>query len=238
MQLEPSVSFPSSFEARAAAPASARHTLAVVLGRKDLARALRAVDRTRVRAAWPFLAVCGALLLAESLAMVAPPVGGDQTKYQLAYPRLYAAAGGLVPTPWSFWGQMQFLQNFVFAIGFALSGGALARFLNGAFGVLTGIALGTLARRHLGAECGPAAGALFFTLPITWSMMTHAGSDLPVGLYAALAMAALFDWTASGRAADVRRAGLLAGPRGRGHGVGPLVRALLGRALSGRLPPR
>ena len=32
MQLEPSVSFPSSFEARAAAPASARHTLRLVLG--------------------------------------------------------------------------------------------------------------------------------------------------------------------------------------------------------------
>jgi len=179
--------------------------------------------------------VCGVLLLAESLAMVAPPVGGDQTKYQLAYPRLYAAAGGLVPTPWSFWGQMQFLQNFVFAIGFALSGGALARFLNGAFGVLTGIALGTLARRHLGAECGPAAGALFFTLPITWSMMTHAGSDLPVVLYAALATAALFDWRASGRAADVRRAGLMAGLAGASKVMGLLVPALLGLALAGLL---
>src|SRR5438094_253799 len=144
-------------------------------------------------------------------------------------------AGGLVPTPWSFWGQMQFLQNFVFAIGFALSGGALARFLNGAFGVLTGIALGTLARRHLGAECGPAAGALFFTLPITWSMMTHAGSDLPVVLYAALAMAALFDWTASGRAADVRRAGLMAGLAGASKVMGLLVPALLGLALAGLL---
>src|SRR5207244_9055842 len=148
---------------------------------------------------------------AESLAMVAPPVGGDQTKYQLAYPRLYAAAGGLVPTPWSFWGRMQFLQNFVFAIGFALSDGALARFLNGVFGVLAGLALAALARRHLGAEWGPATGTLFFTLPITWSMMTHAGADLPVVLYASLAIAALLDWTASGRAADVRRAGLMAG---------------------------
>ena len=205
---------------------------AAVLGRKDLARALRAVDRTRVRAAWPYLAVCGALLLAESLAMVAPPVGGDQTKYQLAYPRLYAAAGGLVPTPWSFWGQMQFLQNFVFAIGFALSDGALARFLNGAFGVLTGLALGALARRHLAEEWGPAAGALFFTLPITCSMMTHAGSDLPVVLYASLAMAALFDGTASGRAADVRRAGLMAGLAGASKVMGLLVPALVGLALA------
>ena len=32
MQLEPSVSFPSSFEARAAAPDSARHALRLILG--------------------------------------------------------------------------------------------------------------------------------------------------------------------------------------------------------------
>src|SRR5881628_3440942 len=69
---------------------------------------------------------------------------------------------------------MQFLQNFLFAIGFALSDGALARYLNGAFGVLTALALGALTRRHLGEQSGPAAAALFFTLPITWSMMTHA----------------------------------------------------------------
>src|SRR5438094_9881592 len=204
---------------------------AVVLGRKDLARALRAVDRTRVRAAWPFLAVCGALLLAESLAMVAPPVGGDQTKYQLAYPRLYAAAGGLVATPWSFWGHMQFLQNFLFAIGFALSDGALARYLNGAFGVLTALALGALTRRHLGEQSGPAAAALFFTLPITWSMMTHAGSDMPVVLYGCLALGALLDWTETGRSADVRRAGLAAGLAGASRVMGLLVPALMGGAL-------
>src|SRR5947209_4784403 len=188
MHLEPSASFPSSFEARAVAP----------VGRRDLARAIRAVDRTRVRAAWPYLVVCGALLLAESLAMVAPPVGGDQTKYQLVYPRLYAAAGGLVPTPWSFWGQMQFLPNFVFALGFAASGGALARLLNGAMGVAAALALATLVGRHLAPREGAIAGALFFTLPITWSLMTHAGVDLAVVLYAALATAAFLAWAAEG----------------------------------------
>src|SRR5207248_4099571 len=66
-------------------------------------------------------------------------------------------------------------------------------------------------------------------------MMTHAGSDLPVVLYAALAMAALFDWTASGRAADVRRAGLMAGLAGASKVMGLLVPALLGLALAGLL---
>src|SRR5437773_9647280 len=226
MQLEPSVSFPSSIdEARAAAPDSARHALRLLLG------ALRALDGRQLRAAWPLLLVCAAVLVAETLAMVAPPVGGDQTKYQLAYPRLYAAAGGLVATPWSFWGHMQFLQNFLFAIGFALSDGALARYLNGAFGVLTALALGALTRRHLGEQSGPAAAALFFTLPITWSMMTHAGSDMPVVLYGCLALGALLDWTETGRPADVRRAGLAAGLAGASKVMGLLVPALMGGAL-------
>jgi len=203
----------------------------VALGRRILVRALRAVDGRRLGAAWPLLLVCAAVLAAEAIAMVAPPVGGDQTKYQLAYPRLYAAAGGLVPTPWSFWGQMQFLQNFLFAIGFALSDGALARYLNGAFGVLTALALGALTRRHLGEESGPAAAALFFTLPITWSMMTHAGSDMPVVLYGCLALGALLDWTETGRSADVRRAGLMAGLAGASKVMGLLVPALTGGAL-------
>src|SRR5204863_9007415 len=129
--------------------------LALALGGNDLVGALRAVRLRRVARAWPLLAVCALVLAAEVMAMVAPPVGGDQTKYQLAYPRLYAAAGRLVATPWSFWGHMQFLQNFLFAIGFALSDGALARYLNGAFGVLTALALGALTRRHLGEQSGP-----------------------------------------------------------------------------------
>jgi len=209
--------------------------VSVVLGRHDLARAVRAVDRARVRAAWPFLVVCGALLVAESLAMVAPPVGGDQTKYQLAYPRLYAAAGGLVPAPWHVWSFTQGLQNFVFAIGFTLSGEVLARFLNGAFGVLTALALAGLARRHLARESGAATGALFFTLPISWSLMTRAGSDLPVVLYAALAVGAFLDWAEGGDAADVRRAGLMAGLAGGSKLLGLLMPALIGLALLGFL---
>src|SRR5581483_10515604 len=56
---------------------------------------------------------------------------------------------GLVPTPWSFWGHMQYLQNFVFAVAFALRGDVLARLLSGTFGVLATLALAALVRRHL-----------------------------------------------------------------------------------------
>jgi len=159
----------------------------LVAGGRELARAGRALEARALGRVWPLVLVCALVLIAEVPAMLAPPVGGDQTKYQLVYPRLYALAGGLVPTPWSFWGQMQFLPNFVFALGFAASGGALARLLNGAMGVAAALSLATLVGRHLAPRAGAIAGALFFTLPITWSLMTHAGVDLAVVLYAALA---------------------------------------------------
>ena len=216
-------------------PLAAAGLVALTVGRRDLARALGAVDLGRARSAWPFLLVCAVVLAAELVAVAAPPVGGDQTKYQLAYPRLYAAAGGLVATPWCIWGQMQFLQNFVFAIGFALSGDVLSRLLNASFGVFAALALARLARRHFGSEAGPPAAAVFFTLPITWSMMTRAGADMPVVFYAALAVDALLDWAGTGRAAAARRAGLMAGFAGGCKVLGLLVPGLIGLALIGLL---
>jgi hypothetical protein len=207
-------------------PLAAVGLVALGAGGRDLLLALAAARPRR----WPWLglAVCGLVLAAEIVTMLAPPVGGDQTKYQLVYPRLYGMAGRLVPTPWSFWGQMQYLQNFVFAIGFALRGDILARFLNATFGVLATLALATLARRHLADGAGLAVGLLFFTLPITWSLMTRAGSDFPVVLYAALAMNALLDWAADGEAADLRRTALMAGLAGGSKVMGLLVPALVG----------
>jgi hypothetical protein len=202
--------------------------VALLVGGRDLIAALRAVDWRVGRTTWLLLVLCAAVLASEVIPMLAPPVGGDQTKYQLVYPRLYAEHGGLVDTPWSFWGQMQYLQNFVFALGFALSGDVLARFLNGTVGVLTAVALAALVRRHLLPGAGAIAGALFFTLPITWSLMTRAGSDLAVALYAALATGALLDWRKHGHEADLRRAGIMAGLAGGSKVMGLLVPALVG----------
>jgi hypothetical protein len=202
--------------------------LVVALGGRDVWRGLRAALAARRHVSWAAVAPCALVLAAEVVTMLAPPVGGDQTKYHLVYPRLYARAGGLVPTPWSFWGHMQYLQNFVFAVAFALRGDVLARFLNGAFGVLATLALAALVRRHVARELAAAVALLFFTLPVTWSLMTRAGSDLPVVLYAALGLAALLDWRASGAAGDLRRAALMAGFAGGSKVMGLLVPALLG----------
>lgn len=206
--------------------------LALLAGGRDLGRAVAALGRSGIQRrgafAWALLAVCAVLLAGETVAMLAPPVGGDQTKYHLVYARLYAAHGGLVSTPWSFWGQMQFLQHFLFAIGFALRGDVLARFLSATFGVLAAFALAGLTRRRLGLNAGAMAAVLFFTLPITWSLMTRAGSDLGVVLYGTLATDALLEWIAAARDADLRRAGVMAGLSGACKAMGLLVPALVG----------
>lgn len=217
--------------------------LALAGGGRDLVRTLRALDRRGLGAVAPWLAVSALVVAAALVPVLAPPVGGDQTKYHLVYPRLYAEAGSLVATPWSFWGQMQFLPNFLFAVGFALSGDVLARLLNVTLGVLAALALGALVSRHLARRAGAMAATLFLTLPITWSLMTRAGADLAVVLYGALATSALLDWLAAGRDADLRRAGLVAGLAGASKTMGLLVPALicasvLAASVAGAVPAR
>lgn len=209
------------------APIVVAGVAALVAGGPGLLGALRAVRAPRGLAAWSLVGVCALLLLAEAPTWFAPPVGGDQTKYQLAYPRLYALAGGLVPTPWSFWGSQQWLQNFVYAIAYALRGENLARLLNATSGVLAALALATLVRRHLDRRLGVVAGALFFTMPMCWSQMVRAGADTSLVAYAALAVTAWLDWATGRRASDLRRAGVLAGLAGGTKVMGLLVPALV-----------
>jgi len=205
--------------------------VALLAGGPALVRTSAAIGWRGIGRGWPLLAVAAVFLGLELCAMLAPPVGGDQTKYHLVYPRLYAQAGALVDTPWTFWGQMQYLQNFLFAIGFALRGDVLVRLLHGAIGILAAAAIGRLVRRQLGAPIGVAAAVVFFTLPMTWSMMTRVGCDLAVALYATLAVAALVDWTERGEGGALRAAGLHAGLAGGSKVMGLLVPALLGGAI-------
>jgi hypothetical protein len=213
------------------APIAAVGLVALIAGGPGLLRALRAVRAPRGGAAWLLVGACALLLVAEAPTWFAPPVGGDQTKYHLAYPRLYALAGGLVPTPWSFWGSQQWLQNFVFAIAYALRGENLARLLNATSGILAALALATLVRRHLDRRLGVIAGALFFTMPMCWSQMVRAGADASLVAYTALTVTAWLDWAAGQRAGDLRRAGVLAGLAGGTKEMGLLVPALVGLGI-------
>jgi 4-amino-4-deoxy-L-arabinose transferase-like glycosyltransferase len=123
---------------------------------------------------------------------------------------------------------MQFVANFVFALGFALRGDVLVRFLNASIGVLAALALAGLTRRHLARGAGAMAGTLFFTLPLTWSQMTRVGADLALVLFGALTVSALLDWVKTERPADLRRAGLMAGLAAATKTMGLLVPALVG----------
>lgn len=226
----------AEFGALRAGPIAAAGLLALAAGGRHLVALVRTLRLPRRRETWIAIGIGVALLVVELPATFAPPVGGDQTKYHLAYPRLYAAAHGLVPTPWTFWGQMQYLQNFSFAIGFALRGDVLARLFNVVSGVLATLALATLAGRHLGRLEGRATGLLFFTLPITWSLMTRAGADLTVVLFGALAVDAWLEWaTAGGTEGALRRAALMAGFAGGSKVMGLLLPGLLGLATLAQL---
>jgi hypothetical protein len=202
-----------------------------LVGARDLVVAVRAVRPPRGALAWTCIAVGVAIGLAEIPMALAPAVGGDQTKYQLAYPRLWAQAGGFVSTPWTFWGQQQFLENFLFASAFALRGDVLARLLSGVSGVIAALALAGLVRRHVDRRVAPLVGLLVWSLPMTWSLMSRAGADLPVVGFAALSVRALLDWARGQDAADLRRSALFAALAGATKVMGLLLPALVGLAV-------
>jgi len=186
-----------------------------------------ALRRQRGGPSWVWVAI-GVVFAAMLVVAMAPPVTGDQTKYQLAYPKMYAEAGGLVPTPWTFWGQQQFLQNFLFAVAYTVWGERLALLLNVTWVPLAAAASALLVERHLWRGAGPAAAALLVTMPMMWSLGTKAGSDLALVAYTTLAVAAILDWRDRGDGKALRRAALVAGLAGGTKVMGLLTPALLG----------
>lgn len=173
------------------------------------------------------MAVLAVHLAAMLVMVLAPSVTGDQTKYQLAYPRLYAAAGGLVATPWTFWGHQQFLENFVFALAFTVGDETTAHLLHAAIGVVAIAATARLVARRLAPGWEWAMALLVATQPMTWSMFEANGADLPLVAYTVLAVGALVAWL-HGEPGGLRRAALLSGLAGGTKVMGLLAPALVG----------
>jgi len=199
-----------------------------------LARAARAV-RAGVRSVSPAtgagLVLAGALIGAELIPILAPPVGGDQTKYQLVYPRLWAEAHSIVPTPWSFWGYLQFLMNMLFTAAFVLRGDVLARLMNATFGVLAALAIYAAGRRLFSARSGGWAALLFLSMPLTATLMIRAWVEFALALYVLLAIVAVSAWRETGSWRWLALGATMAGLGAATKLMGLLLPALLGVVL-------
>ena len=171
------------------------------------------------------------LLAVEGVLVMAPVVGGDQTKYQLVYPRLFAEAGALVATPWSFWGYMQYLVNMLFAAAFVLRGDVLARLVNVAYGVLATGAVFALGRRCFGRAVGGWAALLFFTMPFTATLMVRAWVEFALTFYVVLAVIAVLAWRESGVRSWLALGALMGGFAAGTKLMGVLAPALLGTVV-------
>ena len=165
---------------------------------------------------------------AQMIMVLAPAVGGDQTKYQLVYPRLYAEAHRIVDTPWSFWGYFQYLANMLFTAAFALRGDVLARLVNTTFGVLTALALFAAGRRLFARQVGVWSALLFVTMPLTATLMIRAWVEFPLTLYVVLALVAVLAWCEGGARSWLALGAVMAGFAGGTKVIGLLAPALLG----------
>ena len=179
------------------------------------------------------LALAAVVIGAELIMVLAPPVGGDQTKYQLVYPRLYAEAHRIVDTPWSFWGYFQYLVNMLFAAAFVLRGDVLARLVNAAFGVLTALAVFTAGRRLFARSVGVWSALLFVTMPLTATLMIRAWVEFALTLYVVLAVLAVLAWRDGGARSWLALGAVMAGFAAGTKLTGLLVPALLASLVLG-----
>ncbi len=209
--------------------------LAAWFGRHEavsgVARGLRAVRRfasTAPLGARVAVMLALVVLVLECLLAVAPVVGGDQTKYQLVYPRLFATSGRFVATPWSFWGYMQYLVNMLFTAAFVLRGDGLARLLNVAYGVLATGAVYALGRRAFGRAVGAWAALLFFCMPFTATLMIRAWVEFALTLYVLSATIGVLAWRESGHRSWLALAAVTGGLAAGTKLMGVLAPALLG----------
>ncbi len=181
------------------------------------------------------IALAIVMVACEVVMVFAPPVGGDQTKYQLVYPRLFAEAHRLVATPWSFWGYLQYLMNMLFTAAFVLRGDVLARLLNDTYGVLLVFAVFVLGRRTFSRQTGIWAAALFLSMPLTATLMVRAWVEFALTFYAVLATIAVLAWRRSGAHPWLALAAVMAGFAAGTKIIGILVPAVLGLVVLGHL---
>lgn len=184
---------------------------------------------------WALILLGGLLLGGEALKLMAPPIGGDQTKYQLVFPRLFAEAHGLIDTPWSFWGNVQYLLNWLFTAAFVIEGDRLARLFHALFGILTAFALYGFGRACFGAAVGLVASAVFFSAPMTTTLMTQAWVDLGVVFYTLMALWAFVRWWDTGRGSELLLAAIMAGLAGATKPLGLATGFVLGLGIVLRL---
>jgi 4-amino-4-deoxy-L-arabinose transferase-like glycosyltransferase len=93
---------------------------------------------------------------------------------------------------------MQYLVNMLFAAAFVLRGDVLARFVNVAYGVLATLAVFSLGRRCFGRTVGLWAALLFFTMPLTATLMIRAWVELALSFYVVLSLIAVLAWRETG----------------------------------------
>ncbi|MBI3292080.1 MAG: glycosyltransferase family 39 protein, partial [Elusimicrobia bacterium] len=145
------------------------------------------------------------LLSLNFLGALSPPIFYDTLVYHLAIPRLYAIAGGIVPTPTNLYTGFPFLTEMLYGLSLILSGETTATLLHYSFGVGILFVLLGFALRYYDRRIGLLAGLLFYATPtIAWeSWLT--GVELSWGFFTLLALYAFINAIRSEEPANHRR---------------------------------
>lgn len=139
-----------------------------------------------------------------------PPTSFDGLFYHLKGPKLYLAAGRIIPFDVF---QMNFpsLFEMLFMLGLALRGDVAAKLLHVVFYFMLAGLVYVTARRHLQLKEGWTAVLFFFAVPIFLALAGQAYNDLALTFYQFAAVYALIHWRRERQPGWLLLSGALAG---------------------------
>lgn len=159
------------------------------------------------------------------------PLAWDRIAYHLAVPRIYIGEERIVEIPFIVHSNWPFNMEMLYALALLVGSERLPQLLAFSFSVLTGCGLALVAGRHFDRRVGLLAMALFISMPVVRRESGTAMIDVPLGLYALLAVAAMARWRFSGGRSwmilSALFAGFAAGVKLTGASTGLLLGAFL-----------
>lgn len=137
------------------------------------------------------LAIVAASLLGSTLVRaLAPPTAGDALCYHLELPKRFVQLGSIDFLPWTEQSLFPFLMEMLYVMGLVLRGPVLAQLISWLIGVLFAMSVVELTATVAAGRGAYLAGLVALSVPAVTNHMSVPLNDLPVALFATLALVA------------------------------------------------
>ena len=138
-----------------------------------------------------------AVLIAEVLINLTPPITRDALIHHLAIPKLWLQHGGIYEIPWADFSYYTMNVHLLYLACLALKNDILPKFIHMAFGLGTGWMIFSYLRRKYNAMWGMLGSVIFLTTPIVIWLSASAYIDLGMTFFTTASILSFTRWRES-----------------------------------------